>query len=110
MKLRARYRSGLSLRRLRAIDANLQSAVVDAAANILQDEVDRVAGVSSFTAERGGRRVVGSVAAEDAAREFGTLTEPATPWLSPVLPLVREPMRAAAMVAAARALSSQRKK
>ncbi len=109
MKLRTLYRSGFSLRRLRAMDAKLRDAVTDAAADALQEEIAHVAGVSSFNAKQGGRRVVGSGSAEDAAREFGTLAEPATPWLAPILPLAREPMRAAAQSAAARAVSSQRK-
>jgi hypothetical protein len=109
MKLHALHRSGLWLRRLRVMDAKLREAVTDAAADALQAEIARVAGVSSFNAKHDGSRIVGSASAEDAAREFGTLSEPATPWLAPVLPLAREPMRAAAQSAAARAVSSQRK-
>lgn len=110
MKLRARYRAGAWLRSLRASDARLRDAVADAAAEAFCNEVERAAGVTPFIAKLGTRRVVGSASAEDAASEFGALDQPPTPWLAPVLPLAREPMRAAARTAAVRAVSSQRKK
>lgn len=109
MKLRALYRTGSWLRRLRVSEPELREAVADAAASALQEEIERVAGVSAFTAKRDGRHIVGSASAEDAAREFGTLEQAATPWLAPVLPLVREPLRAAGQSAAASVVSSQRK-
>ncbi len=43
-------------------------------------------------------------------REFGTLDKDPSPWLAPVLPAARGPMRAAAINAAVRAISSTRKK
>ncbi len=105
MRLRSIYKSGAWLRRLRAQDQSLKHAIADTAAEALRDEVARNANLSlSITAE-GAKRFVGSVRAEDAAREFGTLEQSASPWLAPVLPLARGPMRAAVQGTVARALS-----
>jgi len=110
VKLRTAFRAGVWLRRLRASNADIRDAVADAAAEALRNEVERTAGIAPVIENVGHRRLVGSASAEDAAREFGTLEQTATPWLAPVLPLAREPMRAAALSAAARAVSPQRKK
>ncbi len=96
MKLRVRNRPGAAWPRLRARDAVLKQAVVDAASEALRDELHRHANVAVAVADHGERRAVGSADPVAAAREFGTLEQPASPWLAPLLPLVREPMRAAA--------------
>lgn len=95
MKLRASF-AGLFTRRLRALEPALREAVADAAANALRNEIERYDGAAISVASQGMRRAVGSNDPADAAREFGTLTQPASPWLAPVLPLALEPMRAAA--------------
>jgi hypothetical protein len=98
-------RRGLSARaKLIAGDA------ADAASAVLRMEVERVIERENISAPvrvdrmPSARRVAVSGAAA-AEREFGTLeTEPA-PWLAPVLPAARGPMRAAARNAAVRANS-----
>ncbi|MBX3550191.1 MAG: hypothetical protein AB7O46_07570 [Xanthobacteraceae bacterium] len=103
MKLRA-IQSVLFARRLRAAEALLAEAVTVATSEALRAEAAPRA-VLLAVEKRGTRRVVGSNDPADAAREFGTLDQPPSPWLAPVLPLALEPMRAAARTAAARAVS-----
>ncbi len=104
MKLRA-IQSTFFTKRLRAAAPKLAEAAVAAASEALRAEA--APGAAALSVEkRGTRRVVGSNDPADAAREFGTLTEIPRPWLAPVLPLALEPMRAAAITAAARALSA----
>ncbi|MBX3519041.1 MAG: hypothetical protein KF835_03380 [Xanthobacteraceae bacterium] len=103
MKLRA-VQSVFFTKRLRATETLLAEAAVDAASEALRAEA--APEVTQLSIEkRGTRRMVGSNDPADAAREFGTLTQPPSPWLAPVLPLALEPMRAAATAAAARAVS-----
>ncbi|MBX3514319.1 MAG: hypothetical protein KF826_13430 [Xanthobacteraceae bacterium] len=103
MKLRA-IQSAFFAKRLRAAAPQLAEAVVEAAASALHAEAKP--GAEALAIEKqGARSVVGSNDPVDAAREFGTLDQPPSPWLAPVLPLALEPMRAAARTAAARAVS-----
>jgi hypothetical protein len=90
------YRNGGWSRRLRAKDSTLRDAVTGAAAQALRDEIARRGDASVSIAADGARRSVGSVNPEDITREFGTLEQSPSPWLAPVLPPAREPMRAAA--------------
>lgn len=96
MKLRSVFGSTAFSRRSRGADAALREAVTDAAAGALRGELAGHDGAKITVSSIGARRIVGSSDPADAAREFGTLKQPASPWLAPVLPLAFEPMRAAA--------------
>ena len=90
MKFAARVRGDGKLRALAGLEATLPRAALDAAADALVREAERApedAGVTGTIARDG----------------FGAF--PPAPWLAPVLPAVRGPMRAAALAAVARALS-----
>lgn len=104
MKLRAVHSAGRFFRKLRAADAALREAALDAAADALRGELERGSASEITVVAQGARRSVGSASPDAAAREFGTLTQTPSPWLAPVLPLALEPMRAAADAAAARAV------
>lgn len=104
MKLRV-VQAVLFTKRLRGAEALLAEAAADAASDALRAEVAPDA-VQLSVETRGSQRIVGSNDPADAAREFGTLDQPPSPWLAPVLPLALEPMRAAAIIAAARAFSA----
>jgi hypothetical protein len=105
MKLRVVHSSVRLFRRLRSADSKLREAAIDAAAEALQDELQRAGANTISVQPLGPRRSVGSLDPSDAAREFGTQTQTPSPWLAPVLPLAREPMRAAAKTAAVRVFS-----
>lgn len=109
MKLRARFLPGQIAKRLQGAERVLREAVPEAAAQALHGELRKGAKVLTLKAQDT-RRFVGSSDLEDIAREFGTLEKSPSPWLAPVLPLARGPMRAAVTRAAARAISSLRKR
>jgi hypothetical protein len=109
VKLRGIHRASFA-RRLRAADAVLRDAALDAAAEALRSELQNRTGTNISLISQGPRRIVGSSNPNDAAREFGTLEQTPTPWLAPVLPLALEPMRAAVNNAAARAVSQSGKR
>lgn len=101
-------------RRLRQLSRIVAEAASAAATNALAREVERsndAGGISAplLRAQIGTRDFVGMNEPEAVERELGTLTQDATPWLAPVLPAARGPMRAAAVSAAARALTLRKK-
>lgn len=131
MKLRATL-NGFErvLRTVRHLGHASAQAAGMAAADALSVEIERTKEVDAISAPlirmRSGNRH--SIGIEDAAaveRELGSLTNEPSPWLAPVLPAARGPMRAAAAagvrellaghagrrksVAAARAISSRGK-
>jgi hypothetical protein len=108
VRLQTIYRNGGWSRRLRAKESTLRDAVTGAAAQALREEITRRSDASVSIAAEGARRWVGSANPEDITREFGTREQPPSSWLAPVLPLAREPMRAAADASAARALSKRK--
>ncbi|MBY0531546.1 MAG: hypothetical protein K2P86_06200 [Xanthobacteraceae bacterium] len=110
MKLRAIHSPGRLLRRLRSADAALREAALDAAAEALRGELERNGENMVFVQPQGLRRSVGSADPADAVREFGTPEQMPIPWLASVLPLALEPMRAAVNTAAARAVSSLKRR
>lgn len=111
MKLSADIVSGGLRKRLERLLAGLEPAALDAVADALAAELANARGREALHAPlvRGAnarRRSVGANDPDSIAREFGSPTEPPAPWLAPVLPAARAPMRAAALKAVARALSS----
>lgn len=110
MRLRAVHRTGGLFRRLRAIDTRLREAAVNAASETLRDELARESGKEIVVVMQTPLRAVGSLDPQDAEREFGTLDQPPSPWLAPVLRTALEPMRAAANNAVARAVSAKHKR
>jgi hypothetical protein len=102
-------------RRLAAIGEAAADSAVAAAADALTQELERVREPEGLPPlARDGvprrRRIVARDPAS-VARELGTLDTPPAPWLAPVLPGARRPMRAAAQAqvrAVARALSRRR--
>ena len=113
MKLRAQIR-GLDLgRRLGQIAEAAASPVIEAAADALAGELARAresAGLAAPLLRTGTpRRVrIGANDSESLGRELGSPVRAPAPWLTPVLPGARSPMRAAARNAVARAISSLR--
>jgi hypothetical protein len=93
--------------------AGLAPAVLDAAADALAKELEharRSEGLHAPLLREGDARgrSVGANDPDSIAREFGSPTEPPAPWLAPVLPAARAPLRAAVFQAVARALSRRR--
>ena len=116
MKFRAQIRGldDLAPRLAQIAEAALIPAV-EAAADALARELARVReseGLSAPLLRTGTprRRRVGSNDPESLGRELGSPLRAPAPWLTPVLPGARSPMRAAAQNAVARAISSLRKK
>ncbi len=116
MKVRAQIRGldGLG-RRLAQIAEAAAAPAVEAAADALARELARAReseGLSAPLLRTGTprRRRVGSNDPESLGRELGSPVRAPAPWLTPVLPGARSPMRAAARNAVARAISSLRKK
>jgi hypothetical protein len=99
-------------RRLAALADAAATAAADAATEVLFQELERVRRREGFAPlVRDGAGTRRRIAAPDPvaiAREEGTLEEPAAPWLAPVLPGARRPMRAAALAAVARTISRRR--
>ena len=112
MKLRAQIR-GLDFgRRLAQIAEVAASPAIKAAADALAGELARARESEGLSAPlvRGGtpRRVrVGANDPESLGRELGSPVRAPAPWLTPVLPGARSPMRAAARNAVARAISTR---
>ena len=115
MKLRVQVR-GLDLgRRLARIAEAAVASAIEAAADALAGELARARDSDGLSAPllRGGtprRRKIGANDSESLGRELGSPLRAPAPWLTPVLPGARSPMRAAAQNAVARAISSRRKK
>jgi len=115
MKVRAQIR-GLDLsRRLARIAEAAVAPAIEAAADALERELARAREREGLSAPllRSGtsrRRRVGATDPESLGRELGSPVRAPAPWLTPVLPGARSPMRAAARTAVARAISSRRKK
>jgi hypothetical protein len=91
-------------RRLAAIGEAAAESAAAAASDALTQELERVrAGEGLPPLARDGvarrRRIVARDPAS-VARELGTLDQPPAPWLAPVLPGARRPMRAAAQAQA----------
>ena len=114
MKLRAQIRGldDLGSRLAQVAEAAVVPAV-EAAADALAGELVRARESEGLSAPliRGGtsrRRRVGSNDPESLGRELGSPVRAPAPWLTPVLPGARSPMRAAAQNAVARAISSLR--
>lgn len=113
MKLRVQIR-GLDFgRRLAQVAEAAASPAIEAAADALAGELARVrenAGLSAPLVLTGTprRRRVGSNDPESLGRELGSPVRAPAPWLTPVLPGARSPMRAAAQNAVARAISTLR--
>ncbi|MCW5680550.1 MAG: hypothetical protein KF794_03695 [Xanthobacteraceae bacterium] len=110
MKLRGKLLGADRIRgTLRALPDGMAHAAAEAAAGALREEIARHSGIAGLqVAAEGLRRRVGSDDAGLAAREFGTLEQTPSPWLAPSLPPALEPMRAAAKLAVARAVSTFR--
>lgn len=111
MKLHAQIRGldGLG-RRLAQIAEAAAAPAVEAAADALAHELDRARESEGLSAplRRGGsprRRRIGANDSESLGRELGSPLRAPAPWLTPVLPGARSPMRAAAQNAVARAIS-----
>ena len=107
--------AGALARQLKRIGAALEATALDAAAEALAEELAQARRQAALDAplvraRRPGRRTIGAPDTESATREFGTPSEPPAPWLAPVLPAARGPMRAAVRNAAARALSRLRRR
>lgn len=114
MKVRATV-SGFEpmLRQLRRRGRTAAQAASAAAAEALVQTLDRAKDTQGISApllqtQRGNRYSVGIADTEAIGRELGTLHNEANPWLAPVLPAARGPMRAAAASAATRAISSRK--
>ena len=113
MKVRAQIH-GLDLgRHLAKIAEAVVAPAVEAAADALARELARARESEGLSAPliRGGtarRRKVGASDSESLGRELGSPLRAPAPWLTPVLPGARSPMRAAARTAVARAISSRR--
>lgn len=110
MKFSAAIVSGGSRKRLERLLAEMEPAALGAAADALAVELEKARERESLHAPlmRGASARGRALAFNDKdsiAREFGSPTEPPAPWLAPVLPAARAPMRAAAFQAVARALS-----
>jgi hypothetical protein len=112
MKLSGLDRISKNLKSLaNALEASLAKAAGDALAETLRGT--REAGGLDAPLGRTGegvRQIVGASDPESIAREFGSLDTEAAPWLAPSLPAAQGPMRAAIATAAARAISSLRRK
>jgi hypothetical protein len=112
MKLSGLDQIGKSLKILAdALQASTAKAAGDAFAKTVS-ETRKAGGLNSplDQANEGTRQIVGASDPESIAREFGALDIEATPWLAPSLPAAQGPMRAAVAPAAARAISSLRRK
>jgi hypothetical protein len=116
MKLRASV-SGFEsvLRSLRRQGHLAAQAASTAAADTFVQELEGAkdgAGISAplMREQSGNLHSIGVDDPEAINRELGTLNVEPTPWLAPVLPAARGPMRAAAVAAAARAISSRKGK
>ena len=114
MKFRAQIRGldGLGRRLAQIAEAAVVPAV-EAVTETLEHELARVRESEGLSAPllRGGiprRRRVGANDPESLGRELGSPLRAPAPWLTPVLPGARSPMRAAAQNAVARAISSLR--
>ena len=110
MKISARLDGRALSRALSRIADTIATSALDAVADAFADELNRARereGLSTSLV-RGGdarRRHVGANDPESLARELGSPGRAPAPWLAPVLPGARAPMRAAARTAVARALS-----
>ena len=102
MKVRAQIR-GLDLsRRLARIAEAAVAPAIEAAADALERELARAREREGLSAPllRSGtsrRRRVGATDPESLGRELGSPVRAPAPWLTPVLPGARSPMRAAAL-------------
>lgn len=114
MKLRAQIRGLDDLgRRLAQIAEAAAAPAIEAATDALARELGRARESEGLSAPlvRSGtsrRRRVGSNDPESLGRELGSPLRAPAPWLTPVLPGARSPMRAAAQNAVARAISTLR--
>ncbi len=114
MKLRAEILGLDDLgRRLAQVAGAAASPAVEAAADALARELARARESEGLAAPlvHGGtprRRKIGANDPESLGRELGSPVRAPAPWLAPVLPGARSPMRAAAQNAVARAISSLR--
>jgi hypothetical protein len=117
VKFAARILGADSLaRRFEVLGDSLVEPALKAASDALAREVERARDAEGLSGpllrERSARRVSLGVADPVAvARELGTLDQAPAPWLAPVLPAARGPMRAAVRTrlrAAVRALSLAR--
>ena len=112
MKFSARL-AGRSLeRRFERMQRALEVAAIGAAAEALAILVELEREREGLRAplqrtSAGKRRFVGAGDSESLARELGSPGQAPAPWLAPSLPGARAPMRAAALLAVARALSGR---
>ena len=113
MKVRAQIH-GLDLgRHLAKIAEAAVAPAIEAAADALARELARARESEGLSAPlvRSGtarRRKVSANDSESLGRELGSPLRAPAPWLTPVLPGARSPMRAAAQHAVARAISKLR--
>ena len=110
MKISARLDVRALSRALSRVANTIETPALDAVADAFADELDHARereGLSTPLVRSGDarRRHVGANDPESLARELGSPGRAPAPWLAPVLPAVRVPMRAAARTAVARALS-----
>lgn len=113
MKLAAHLAAGPLGRRFARLQGEIENAALDAASDALAAEMTAARGREALHAPLlrsadARRRLVGAGDADSVTRELGSPSEPPAPWLAPVLPAARAPMRAAVLRAVARALSRSR--
>lgn len=114
MKIRAQIQGLDSLGpRLTKIAEAAVVPAIEAAADALAHELERARqreGLSAPLSRTGTprRRRVGAADPESLGRELGSPVRAPAPWLTPVLPGARSPMRAAARNAVARAISRRK--
>ncbi len=94
---------------------SVSARAAEAAADALANELERSKETEGISAplireQAASRHSIGVNGAEAIDRELGTLTQEPSPWLAPVLPAARGPMRAAAQAAVSRAISTRLRK